>query len=340
MVSLLWLIGASNAVIYYAADLCLSFTLSRLKVNHPAIDDAGDYNVRYSGYENIGGNNPKPDEDLTVDPVTAVLSAARNGKEEFENLFQNIKGIAIGQETQGADGGNFQILTREERIEKAVYLFVVGSSIIAPFFCLIQILFPNSVPWSMWHVPSWLGFLIGIPGLMVSIFYAARATRIATFSEVTKVQWLSYSWFRMDVMCVMGLVLLLGWGNWIVAFSIFITCFYFTHRLMRIEKRLQRAVSRGQLMGDGHAVNIQPVMAGMVRGAVEMGYQDHEYAEVDDIDAANMPARNVYGAVRSLSSEDTPEKNFMKDSDSKKKKNKKKATRDQSNDQEMNEISE
>jgi hypothetical protein len=89
------------------------------------------------------------------------------------------------------------------------------------------------------------------------MFYASRATRVSHFEEVSKAQWLSMMWFRLDIICVMATVFLLGWGDWLVAGCLYAVALYLAHRLMITEKRLVTVTSKTQLVRDEFSARVE-----------------------------------------------------------------------------------
>eukprot|EP00658_Telonema_sp_P-2_P078224 TRINITY_DN7276_c0_g1_i4.p1 TRINITY_DN7276_c0_g1~~TRINITY_DN7276_c0_g1_i4.p1 ORF type:complete len:266 (-),score=52.52 TRINITY_DN7276_c0_g1_i4:375-1172(-) len=135
--------------------------------------------------------------------------------------------------------------------QQLIHLAVIVASFGIPIFGLLQVFFPNSfMSWSMFDVPNWIGILTMVPALMIVIVYCARAVRVSSFSSVTKTQWLSMTWFRLDVTCLMAALFLVGWGDWFLALLWGIVAGYLAYCLLATERTLQSMVSNTQLMRD------------------------------------------------------------------------------------------
>ena len=257
-------LGTVNLLAYFSADLYFAFALSRLKADHPDIDEAaersrgvgGAASTNSRGYSNIeegdtrgsGGFGLGGASNANSDPITIVLRAAKDGHGsvtgEFSGLFSTIRGRMSGHEPLD---GHDHTHTKQQLIHLAVIVASFG----IPIFGLLQVFFPNSfMSWSMFDVPNWIGILTMVPALMIVIVYCARAVRVSSFSSVTKTQWLSMTWFRLDVTCLMAALFLVGWGDWFLALLWGVVAGYLAYCLLATERTLQSMVSNTQLMRD------------------------------------------------------------------------------------------
>ena len=253
-------LGSVNLLAYLAADLYFAFVLSRLKADHPDIDEASERSQQepHRGYGHVeeGGDfRVDSSSNANSDPITLVLRAARDGHEpitgEFSGLFSSIRGKFTGR-------SSFDDRPSQTK-KQLVHLAVIVASFGIPVFGLLQVFFPNSLmSWSMFHVPSWLGLLAMVPALMVVVVYCARAARISSFAAVTKTEWLSMTWFRLDVTCLMAVFFLIGWGDWFLAVLWGIVAGYLAYCLLATERTLQGMMANTQLMRDETDVRNQP----------------------------------------------------------------------------------
>ena len=206
-------VGCIEFVTFFVADYYIAYTLNKLKEQHPAIDACA----------------PEDDEPATVD-ADGSGAAQSNAYSAASMIATSVTGTPI------ANGSR-------------VHALVVGLAVAAPFFLFLQIVAPSSVAWTMWNVPSALSYLVIIPGLGLAIFYALRAMRVAEIGdEVTKSSWMAVMWFRLDVICAMATVMLLGWGDWLVAACLYGVDLYLAQRLLATERRLVRATRSTQLL--------------------------------------------------------------------------------------------
>jgi uncharacterized membrane protein YgcG len=260
-------LGTVNLLAYFSADLYFAFALSRLKADHPDIDEAAERSrggggttssssSNNRGYSNLeegdtrsgGGMGLGGTSNANSDPITIVLRAAKDGHGsltgEFSGLFSTIRGRMSGHEP--LDGQD-----HSQAKHQLIHLAVIVASFGIPIFGLLQVFFPNSLmSWSMFDVPNWIGILTMVPALMIVIVYCARAVRVSSFSSVTKTQWLSMTWFRLDVTCLMAALFLVGWGDWFLALLWGIVAGYLAYCLLATERTLQSMVSNTQLMRD------------------------------------------------------------------------------------------
>jgi hypothetical protein len=214
MEGVIYFVGCLEFVLFFVADFYIAYTLNRLKQDHPAIDDCA----------------PLDDDTAVAVDVDAHGAAQSNAYSAASMIAASVTGTPLAS-------GN--------RLHTAVVIL----SVAAPFLMFFQIVAPLSMDWSMWSVPSFLSYLVTIPGLGLAIFYGLRALRVAEIGDtVTKSVWLSVMWFRLDVVCAMATVMLLGWGDWLVAGCLYAMDLYLAQRLLATERRLVRATRGTQLL--------------------------------------------------------------------------------------------
>lgn len=238
-------LGCLNLAVFFTSDFFFAYVLHQLKRDHPSIDDCA------------------PDQGTREVDTIAILS--------FMNNPTNSDGAGRGG-GGGAGGGGMG--SRRGDIdndmelgasragkgrEDIIHKLVIVASFCAPIFSFLQVVAPGSLTWSLFAVPSWLGYMCMVPGLGVAMLYASRATRVYNFSEVSKAQWLSMMWFRLDMMCVMSTIFLLGWGDWLVSMCLYAVALYLAHRLMVTEKKLVHVSSVTQLVRDD--INVRTDLA-------------------------------------------------------------------------------
>ncbi|CCW65445.1 unnamed protein product [Phytomonas sp. EM1] len=66
--------------------------------------------------------------------------------------------------------------------------------------------------------------------------------------EVSKTRWISMMWFRLDFMFIMSVVALFGAGAWLVALCLCSVAVYSVHRLIKMEKHLNKVQRDTQLV--------------------------------------------------------------------------------------------
>ena len=224
-------VGCIDMIVFFVSDFFFAYVLHQLKKDHPVIDDCA------------------PDQGTREVDTIAVLSFMNNPTGATRGGDDDDLDSGRGG---GRSGGASSIQSREDVIHK----LVVVASFSAPIFSFLQVVSPTTLAWSQFAVPVWLGYLTMVPGLGVVMFYASRATRVSHFEEVSKAQWLSMMWFRLDIICVMATIFLLGWGDWLVAACLYAVALYLAHRLMITEKKLVSVTSKTQLVRDEFSARV------------------------------------------------------------------------------------
>ena len=205
-------VGSINLVLFFAADYYVAYLLNEWKRDHPVIDECAP---------------PLDDEDTNAASRAADASPAPDGVAHTA--------FALPASLQNAS---------------RVHLAVVVASILAPLIAFFQVVAPGTMAWSFFHVPVWLGYLTVVPGLCLGIFYVLRALRLSQCPTVSKSEWMAVMWFRLDVVCIMATLLLLGWGDWLVALCLYAMDLYLAQRLLITERRLIKTTQRTQLLRD------------------------------------------------------------------------------------------
>jgi hypothetical protein len=240
-------VGCVNLVAFFISDFYFAYVLHQLKQDHPSIDACS------------------PGDDEVEMDAMAVMSTLQK---TVQNLAEGTSlGVAASLGQRMEEGGTYNEVSEAKERSKLIHKFVIVASFAAPIFGCLQIVAPIAMSWSMFEVPTWLGYLSVIPGLGVCMFYASRALRVANFEDVSKSQWLSMMWFRLDMMCVMGVVMLLGWGDWLLAICLFIVALYLAHRLLVTERRLSAELKHSQLIRE--EINLETLRPSTTAAAAE-----------------------------------------------------------------------
>lgn len=281
---IIFFISSLSSLIFFGSDFYLAYTLNKFKKDHPAIDDAapvtdsdeGEENEeseaatlrRRSEYASPGGESAQSDGGFSslvggvgsdhrrtpnADPsgatnesiATSINSALSwSGFSEIASTV-SAKRFSLGRQQRLRD---YTLSLRHYNRSQTIHLIVITAAIVAPIVNFLQIVSPLSMSWSMVHVPTWLAYLCTLPGLGLCFLYAARASRVVQYQEVSKAQWLSLMWFRLDVICCFAIFILFGTGNWSVGACLLGVDIYLCRRLLRTEKNLSRLVRATQLL--------------------------------------------------------------------------------------------
>ncbi|CUG89900.1 transmembrane protein, putative [Bodo saltans] len=252
-------VGCVNLVAFFISDFYFAYVLHQLKQDHPSIDECSP-----------GGND---DEEMDA---MAVMSTLQKTVQDLAAGTSLGVAASIGRRMEEGDRSNYDSLSPAKERSKLIHKFVIIASFAAPIFGFLQIMAPIAMSWSMFEVPTWLGYLSVIPGLGVCMFYASRALRVANFEDVSKSQWLAMMWFRLDMMCVMGVVMLLGWGDWLLALCLFVVALYLAHRLLVTERRLSAELKNTQLIREEINLETLKPTASSLSGGVESANKGYD----------------------------------------------------------------
>ena len=253
-------VGCVDMIVFFVSDFFFAYILHQLKKDHPVIDDCA------------------PDQGTRDVDTIAVLSF-------MNNPTAAMSGLAGGAQHDDDERG--QEKSTQSR-EDVIHKLVIVASFSAPIFSFLQVVSPTTLAWSQFAVPTWLGYLTMVPGLGVVMFYASRATRVAHFEEVSKAQWLSMMWFRLDIICVMATIFLLGWGDWLVAGCLYAVALYLAHRLMITERRLVSVTSKTQLVRDEFTTRVDVHPTSTTYGG-SSGSDGHSPPSMKGYDSINGP---------------------------------------------------
>ncbi|KAG5497725.1 hypothetical protein JKF63_03991 [Porcisia hertigi] len=129
-----------------------------------------------------------------------------------------------------------------------MHTMVVVCSVAAPILTGSLILMPSFFGWTRFSVHSWIAYLVAVPGMAAAGFYAVRSYELTQVFDVTKTEWISMMWLRLDAFFVMSAVAFLGVGAWVVAGCMLTTAMYLAHRVLKMEKQLNRVQRKTQLV--------------------------------------------------------------------------------------------
>ena len=273
---IVFFISSLSSIIFFSSDFYLAYVLNRFKKDHPAIDDAApvesDSDVeeaeneaatlrRRSEYSSPGGETARSDGFSSLvggvgadyhttphpnDSIGTSISSALNWS-GFSEIASTISAKRLNR-PKFNNPNDFTLSLRHYSRSQTIHLIVIIAALAAPILNFLQIVFPLSMMWSMVHVPTWLAYLCTLPGLGLCFLYAARVSRVVQYKEVSKAQWLSLMWFRLDVICCFAFFILFGTGNWTVAACLLGVDIYLCRRLLKTEKNLTKLVRATQLL--------------------------------------------------------------------------------------------
>lgn len=269
------------------------------------------------------------------DPISLVIDAARNKengeiaalfgglnprelvRSRSQGVYNDLDARERGDHFGGVGGlrsgggGTFGFGPAADSVtqqrQRLVHIIVITASFAAPFFSLLQVLAPSLMGWSTFHVPSVVGFLVSVPTFALVGLYGSRATRVGSFAVVSRAQWLSLAWFRLDCVAMMALLLLIGWGDWLVSLCLLTVGAYMAFRLLETERRLAEAMQDTQLLRAQQQQHDKSYNNGYNNNNMSNGYgngsnnnrnNDDAFNGLDEAGKVVMGMRNGTGVVR------------------------------------------
>ncbi|KAG5471836.1 hypothetical protein LSCM4_03394 [Leishmania orientalis] len=230
-----------DLIVFFVADFFYAKKLNEQKNAHPELDDCA----------------PSTSPDL--DTIAVLDSLTTTAVDLYHHERERFTGVAapansreytavgengmIGQPAAGLDLG-------DPAGKTVLHAMVVVCSIAAPMLTLLLFLVPSLVGWTRFSVHSSVSYLAAIPGMAATGFYAMRSYELTQVFEVTKTEWISMMWLRLDAMFVMSAVAFFGVGAWVVTVCMVTMAMYLAHRLMKMEKHLNRVQRHTQLVRD------------------------------------------------------------------------------------------
>lgn len=227
-------IGLLELVAFFFVDFIYARSLNVHKNNHPELEECA----------------PTGSPDL--DTVAVLDSMAATAVQMVQHERQRFSG-AVPAGNSG-DYASLDALSPAAASgsgglsSNPLHTAVVVCGAAAPLLVVLRLLFPSLMGWTTFGVPPWLSIVTVVPGLAVTGLYAARATTLSGLIDVTKSEWISMMWFRLDFLFIMSVVGLLGVGAWLVAVCMVSVAAYLAHRVMQMERRLSRIQRETQLV--------------------------------------------------------------------------------------------
>ncbi|CCW69638.1 unnamed protein product [Phytomonas sp. Hart1] len=239
-------LGLVELLVFLIFDFIYAHALSSHKNNHPELEECA------------------PQDSPDLDTLKVLDSLAAEVVEIYKYQRHRLTGsnthysyvendyvtLEVNPRNPPADGlssdGLFAPSPR--RPVSALHATVVLCGIAAPIFTLLTLLFPSAFSWAFFVFPTWLSYVFVAPGLGATALYVARVLMLLELVEVSKTQWISMMWFRLDFMFIMSTVAFLGVGAWLVAICILSVSIYSVHRLIKMEKHLNQVQRDTQLV--------------------------------------------------------------------------------------------
>ena len=236
----IWAAGCMTFLLFFVTDFYMAYLLQNLKRNHPTIEEVSpppfDEVVSTLRSEGVEGDE---EMDAANEPAGLHTGSTLRRGWQFRTGNRTVDAFLKRLEMKSEKDKNF-----------VVQLFVMLVSCFAPLLCFLQMVVPKSVGWTMFGVPDWLSYITVFPALGVAGFYLMRTYRIGNVLEVSRGQWISLMWFRLDIICVVATLMLLGWGDWLVSLCLYVIDVYLAQRLLFTERRLVSTAGGSQLLPD------------------------------------------------------------------------------------------
>ncbi|CAD2213497.1 hypothetical protein AGDE_03040 [Angomonas deanei] len=228
--SLAGFLGFASLVIFFAADFFYARFLSSLKSSHPELEE-------YAPAES-------PDLD-----TAAVFDSLTNTATEFYHHQQQRVSGNLGEYTNPDSQQTFTDSPASSVFSgNPLHAVVVVCGVVGPVATLLSICFPFLMGWAFWHVPDILAIVVSAPGVAASSLYAIRVYNLCQQLEVSKSEWISMMWFRIDFMFIVAAVAFFGLGGWLLALCLLAVAAYLAHRIMKMEKHMGNVQRQTQLV--------------------------------------------------------------------------------------------
>ncbi|CCW72009.1 unnamed protein product [Phytomonas sp. Hart1] len=222
--------GLVEVLTFLTFDFIYARSLSRHKNNHPELEECAPSN--------------SPD----LDPVGVLDGLTKAAEKPPDHLT----GGGVFTLSFTRDQAPSEVLVREGRIGKGffgvLHAMVVLCGISAPILTLLTLLFPFTFSWTLFSFPVWVSYLVVTPGLGATALYVTRVIMLLELVEVTKTQWISMMWFRLDFIFIMSVVAFIGAGAWLITLCMISVAIYSVYRIIKIEKHLNQLHRDTQLM--------------------------------------------------------------------------------------------
>lgn len=228
-------------IVFFVADFFYAKKLNEQKNAHPELDDCAP------------ATSPDLDTIAVLDSLTATaVDLYRHERLRFTGVAApaNPNEYAAVGENGVSEQPAANLDVGDQTGKTAMHTIVVVCSIAAPMLTVLLALMPSLFGWTRFRVHSSIAYLAAVPGMATAGFYTVRSYELTRVFDVTKTEWISMMWLRLDAIFVMSAVAFFGVGAWMVAVCMVITAMYLAHRLMRMEKQLNRVQRHTQLVRD------------------------------------------------------------------------------------------
>ncbi|AYU81501.1 hypothetical protein, conserved [Leishmania donovani] len=228
-------------IVFFVADFFYAKKLNEQKNAHPELDDCAP------------ATSPDLDTIAVLDSLTATaVDFYRHERQRFTGVAAPASPneyAAVGENgvsEEPAANHDFG----DQTGKTVMHTIVVVCSIAAPLLTVLVALMPSLFGWTRFGVHSSIAYLAAVPGMAATGFYAMRSYELTQVFDVTKTEWIAMMWLRLDAIFLMSAVAFFGVGAWVVAGCMVTTAMYLAHRLMRMEKQLNRVQRHTQLVRD------------------------------------------------------------------------------------------
>ncbi|ORC84495.1 uncharacterized protein TM35_000441510 [Trypanosoma theileri] len=239
--SLAFFLVTIELILFFAFDFLFARVLNTLKQDHPELEECA------------------PEDSPDLDPVAVIDSLRHTVVEVYEHHQQHYTQVPQQANSTPANVEEVEVRPISYVRENALHTTVVICGVVAPVLTVLQFLLPSGFHWCRFDPPPWLQFTGVVPGLAAVMVFAARAMHAGSLMEVSRQQWITLMWFRLDFMLIAAGVALIGAGAWLVALCMSAVALYLAHRVMRIERRLARLTRETRLVRG--EVDVQHVYA-------------------------------------------------------------------------------
>ncbi|KAI5688022.1 hypothetical protein MNV84_06406 [Leishmania braziliensis] len=230
-----------SLIVFFVADFFYAKKLNEQKNAHPELDDCAP------------STSPDLDTIAVLDSLTATaIDLYHHERERFTGVAAPANSreyAAVGENGVSGQPADSPDLG-DPAGKKVMHTMVVVCSVVAPVLTVLLILMPSLFGWTQFGVHSSVSYLAAVPGMAATAFYVVRSYELTQVFEATKAEWISMMWLRLDVFFVMSAVAFFGVGAWVVASCMLTVAFYLAHRLMKMEKQLNRMQRHTQLVRD------------------------------------------------------------------------------------------
>jgi hypothetical protein len=227
-------------IIFFCFDFFYAKKLNEQKNAHPELDDCA------------------PNESPDLDTMAVLDSLTATAVDLYQHERERFTGVPAPASTRAytsldeRDPSSSAAAAGPDMYESGgrnmVHMLVVICGVVAPVLTLLLVFLPSAFAWARFSVPSVMAYLAAVPGLAATGLYAMRTYEITQVFDVTKTEWIAMMWFRLDFMFVMAAVAFFGLGAWVITGCLLAVAMYLAHRVMKMEKQLNRVQRHTQLV--------------------------------------------------------------------------------------------